>query len=98
MDKRTASTLMFTHLKYVISVHYRHVYGLSSAASVKILYHRTQQINATNDPLPVMVWIHGGAFYMGSGNGVTDMFGPRYILDREVVLITLNYRLGPLGE
>ena len=57
----------------------------------------TQQLNVTNDPLPVMVWIHGGAFYMGSGNGVTDMFGPGYLLDRDIVLVTLNYRLGPLG-
>ncbi|XP_057380570.1 venom carboxylesterase-6-like [Daphnia carinata] len=55
------------------------------------------QLNGINDPLPVMVWIHGGAFYMGSGNGVTDMFGPNYLLDRDVVLVTLNYRLGPLG-
>lgn len=55
------------------------------------------QVNGTNDPLPVMVWIHGGAFYMGSGNGETDMFGPNYLLDRDVVLVTLNYRLGPLG-
>lgn len=34
---------------------------------------------------------------MGSGNGETDMFGPNYLLDRDVVLVTLNYRLGPLG-
>lgn len=54
-------------------------------------------MNGTNDPFPVMVWIHGGAFYMGSGNGETDMFGPNYFLDRDVVLVTLNYRLGPLG-
>ncbi|XP_046639314.1 venom carboxylesterase-6-like isoform X1 [Daphnia pulicaria] len=47
--------------------------------------------------LPVMVWIHGGAFYMGSGNGENDRFGPGYILDRDVVLVTFNYRLGPLG-
>jgi hypothetical protein len=45
-----------------------------------------------------MVWIHGGAFYMGSGNGENDRFGPGYILDRDVVLVTFNYRLGPLGE
>ena len=55
------------------------------------------QLNLTEDPLPVMVWIHGGAFYIGSGNGDTDMFGPNYILNRDVVLVTMNYRLGPLG-
>ena len=55
-------------------------------------------ITANSDLLPVMLWIHGGAFYMGSGNGENDRFGPGYILDRDVVLITFNYRLGPLGE
>ena len=45
-----------------------------------------------------MVWIHGGAFYMGSGNGENDRFGPGYFLDRDVILVTFNYRLGPLGE
>jgi carboxylesterase type B len=55
-------------------------------------------ITANSDLLPVMFWIHGGAFYMGSGNGENDRFGPGYILDRDVVLITFNYRLGPLGE
>ena len=44
-----------------------------------------------------MFWIHGGAYYMGSGNGDTDRFGPDYILDRDVILVTFNYRLGPLG-
>lgn len=34
---------------------------------------------------------------MGSGNGDTDRFGPDYMLDRDVVLVTINYRLGPLG-
>jgi hypothetical protein len=33
-----------------------------------------------------------------SGNGENDRFGPGYILDRDVVLVTINYRLGPLGE
>ena len=45
--------------------------------------------------MPVMVWIHGGGFTTGSGN--PDMYGPEYIMDAEVVLVTLNYRLGPLG-
>ncbi|XP_069696467.1 esterase E4-like [Periplaneta americana] len=43
--------------------------------------------------LPVMVFIHGGGFISGSGNN----HGPEYFLDKEVVLVTFNYRLGPLG-
>ena len=45
--------------------------------------------------LPVMVWIHGGGFT--SGDGSDGLFGPDFLLDRDVILVTLNYRLGPLG-
>ena len=45
-----------------------------------------------------MVWIHGGGFNAGSGNGISDFYGPNYILDRDVVLVTVNYRLGALGK
>ncbi|XP_049950224.1 esterase E4-like isoform X1 [Schistocerca serialis cubense] len=44
---------------------------------------------------PVMVWIHGGGYTVGSGN--TDMYGPDYLLEHGVVVVTLNYRLGVLG-
>lgn len=42
-----------------------------------------------------MVWIHGGGFFMGSGN--SDMYGPEYLMDYGIVLVTFNYRLGVLG-
>lgn len=44
-----------------------------------------------------MVWIHGGGFNVGSGNGETDFYGPKMLMDRDIVLVTINYRLGPLG-
>lgn len=44
---------------------------------------------------PVMVWIHGGAFSMGSGDDT--LYSPDYIVQKDVVLVTLNYRLGVLG-
>jgi len=44
---------------------------------------------------PVMVWIHGGAFSLGSGD--SSFYGPDYIVEKDVVLVTLNYRLGALG-
>ncbi len=43
--------------------------------------------------LPVMVWIHGGALVMGSGR---DYDGAP-LTGRGVVLVTINYRLGPFG-
>ncbi len=45
---------------------------------------------------PVMVWVHGGSFVSGSGAGSLYRGG---MLSREgdVVVVTLNYRLGLLG-
>ena len=48
-----------------------------------------------NAKMPVMIWIHGGAYITGSSNSVV------YDLDslplHNIVLVTINYRLGPLG-
>lgn len=43
----------------------------------------------------VMVWIHGGSFLLGSGND--SVYGPDHIVRKDVVLVTLNYRLGVFG-
>jgi para-nitrobenzyl esterase len=49
----------------------------------------------TSKPAPVMVWIHGGANIQGSGSGTyTD--GSAFARDG-IVLVSFNYRLGPLG-
>ena len=37
-----------------------------------------------------MVYIHGGAFIMGGG--ASYFFGPNYLLENDVVLVTFNYR------
>jgi len=45
---------------------------------------------------PVMVWIHGGAFILGSGS--TPLYhGARLARRGDVVVVTINYRLGALG-
>ncbi|MFM6993678.1 MAG: carboxylesterase/lipase family protein [Sediminibacterium sp.] len=45
--------------------------------------------------LPVMVWIHGGAFMFGSG-AQQDFSGEKFA-KQGVILVTINYRLGRLG-
>jgi para-nitrobenzyl esterase len=51
---------------------------------------------APASPLPVMVWIHGGAFVFGSGaNAFYD--GSNLVNAGKVVVVTMNYRLGALG-
>ena len=47
------------------------------------------------EDLPVMVWIHGGAFLHGAGSQTT--YNSPDLVRRGVVLVTLNYRLGRLG-
>jgi para-nitrobenzyl esterase len=45
---------------------------------------------------PVMFWIHGGAFTIGSGS--SPMYDSGILAQRgDVVLVTINYRLGMLG-
>ena len=43
--------------------------------------------------LPVIYWIHGGAFSLGS---VLTYSAEKY-MDKDVVLVEVQYRLGPLG-
>lgn len=45
---------------------------------------------------PVMVWIHGGAFVLGSGSDPSHD-GERLARSHDVVVVTINYRLGALG-
>lgn len=51
--------------------------------------------NASCELLPVLVFLHGGGFQMGSSR--TDFYGADYFMEKDVVLVTLNYRVGPFG-
>lgn len=43
-----------------------------------------------------MVYFYGGALTSGSSNPDTTL-GPEFLLTKDIVLVTLNYRLGILG-
>ncbi|XP_039438274.1 esterase B1-like [Culex pipiens pallens] len=45
--------------------------------------------------MPVLVWIHGGSFTEGSSE--TDIYGPEFLLDEDVIVVTFNYRLASFG-
>ena len=49
-----------------------------------------------NKKRPVMVWIHGGAFITGAGSQQIYK-GKSLAVKGDVVVVTLNYRLGALG-
>jgi len=46
-------------------------------------------------PYPVMVWIHGGAFVSGAGSD--SGYDATRLVAENVIVVTLNYRLGALG-
>ena len=48
--------------------------------------------HCTSGHLPVMVWIHGGGYVVGSKNGGKQSFAAQ-----GVVVVSINYRLGPFG-
>ncbi|XP_026739433.1 acetylcholinesterase-like [Trichoplusia ni] len=45
--------------------------------------------------LPVLVWIFGGSFARGLAGRF--LYGPRFLVKQDVILVTLNYRVGPYG-
>jgi len=56
-----------------------------------------RRADAPKGPLPVMVWVHGGAWIAGAGSD--DFYdGAAFLADENgVILVTLNYRLGAMG-
>ena len=42
-----------------------------------------------------MFWIHGGGFIWGHGG--EDLYGADYLITEDVVVVTINYRLGLFG-
>ena len=55
-----------------------------------------ENVPAAGERLPVMVWIHGGGNTIGQG-GAAMYDGARLAGREGVVVVSFNYRLGPLG-
>ncbi|MDZ4850320.1 MAG: carboxylesterase family protein [Pirellulaceae bacterium] len=70
--------------------------GASSPASEDCLYLNVWTgAKTANDKLPVMVWIHGGGWANGSGSSLG--YNGEAFARKGVLLVSINYRLGPLG-
>ena len=50
---------------------------------------------ANDETLPVMVWIHGGALM--NGWNAFGSAGPNEFMRRDVIMVSINYRLGAFG-
>jgi len=59
------------------------------------LYLNVWTAAGANDKRPVMVWIHGGALTRGSG--AVPTYDGSALAKKGVIVVTINYRLGPLG-
>ncbi|CAK8689239.1 unnamed protein product [Clavelina lepadiformis] len=49
-----------------------------------------------NKKLPVMFWIHGGAFFLGSGTAIS-YDAQKLSQETNTVVVSINYRIGALG-
>lgn len=47
------------------------------------------------DKKPVIVFFHPGGYLTWTGRSTS--FGPQYIMNKDIVLVTSNFRLGALG-
>ncbi|XP_022127103.2 juvenile hormone esterase [Pieris rapae] len=45
--------------------------------------------------LPVLVFIHGG--FHDFGEGGPETYGPKYLVRHGIIVVSINYRLGPYG-
>ncbi|KAJ3635702.1 hypothetical protein MTP99_008591 [Tenebrio molitor] len=69
------------------------VVGSEDCLFVNVYVPKTSKFNTKL--LPTMVFIYGGGFE--AGFATYDLYGPDYLLEKDVVVATLNYRLGILG-
>lgn len=84
---------------YQVTGHHGHlqVVGLIPFSSEDCLYLNVHVPVVVEDEeeegLAVMVWLTGGAFALGGG----PWYGPDYWMGHNIVLVTVNYRVGPAG-
>uniref|UniRef100_A0A1B6JSG6 Carboxylic ester hydrolase n=1 Tax=Homalodisca liturata TaxID=320908 RepID=A0A1B6JSG6_9HEMI len=69
-------------------------FGPSSSEDCLYLNVYTKKLSS-NAKLPVMVYLHAGGYAAVTGN--SNVEGPQYLLEKDIVLVTINYRLGALG-
>lgn len=65
-------------------------------ASEDCLYLNVYSPETEKKSLPIIFWIYGGAFSWGGGG--PGLYGAEYLMDKDVILVTINYRLGVLGR
>jgi para-nitrobenzyl esterase len=71
-------------------------YGVASTSEDCLylnVYTPKKTSNGLPHLLPVMFWIHGGGLVVGESDG----YDPTPLVSKDVIVVTINYRLGELG-
>ncbi|MCE7005799.1 carboxylesterase family protein [Kibdelosporangium philippinense] len=69
-------------------------FGPSESVNEDCLYLNVTTPRRVNRPLPVIVWYHGGGFTSGAA---TQYDPVKLVTQGNVIVVTVAYRLGPLG-
>jgi hypothetical protein len=77
---------------YYIIAKIKDFYFSESAKTRSFVLKNVPQLNNTASRFPVMIFFHGGGWLCGGGNSL--WYGPDILLDRDVILVVTNYRLG----
>jgi para-nitrobenzyl esterase len=70
--------------------------AVSSIAEDCLTLNVWRPAHPSDEPRPVLVWIYGGAFVIG-GSALATYDGARLCAEQDVVVVSVNYRLGALG-
>ena len=70
-------------------------FGVTEATSEDCLFLNVWTPQPREGKRPVLVWIHGGAFLIGSGS--QTLYDGAALARRGMVVVTLNYRMGAFG-
>ncbi|KAG5667648.1 hypothetical protein PVAND_015622 [Polypedilum vanderplanki] len=68
------------------------IVGIEDGGRINVF---TKELRSTN-LYPVLVYIHGGGFQTGSSSP-SLYFQPDYLLQKELVIVSFNYRVGAIG-
>ncbi|KAK9686594.1 Carboxylesterase family [Popillia japonica] len=69
------------------------LFGQEDCLYVNVFIPELPSMNSTKKP--VMAYIHGGGFT--TGGGTSSLAGPAFLMTKEVILVTFQYRLGVFG-
>ncbi|XP_076300653.1 esterase E4 [Lasioglossum baleicum] len=81
--------------KCLQSAHHGQIVGSEDCLYLNIFLPVLSEKQERTEKLPVLVFVHGGKYMFGSGDSQT--WSPEHMMDQNVVLVTINYRLNIMG-